>query len=199
MIISILKLKNSVGALYIIFTLLLSACGNIQNVISFSTPYQQPTSGETAKLRVVSFGGMVRAIPNSDCIDWRLPGAGVMVVTRKGFANVNDQNLGMPAGMFPELKTEMEKVAISEFYVPAGKPLVLYYLSHSESVWGQNYQCFVPKVFTPVAGENYEAVYSQQGTACHYKIVHLMQDGGVDESTTIALSNTKFCRVTDNF
>ena len=180
-------------------SLYLSACGNIQTVRSFSTPYEQPASGDRARIRVISFDGMVRAVPNSSCIDWRLPGAGVMVVPTKGFADVNGQDLGMPIGQFPKLVTAMGTVAVSELYIPAGKPIVLHYLSRGGVQDQTNYQCFVPRSFVPVADEDYEAVYRQVGKLCHFTIVRLTENDGVDRSSPVALSGAPLCRASDNF
>jgi len=187
----------------------LSGCGNIQTVKSFSTPYEQPTSGERAKIRIISFDGMVRAVPNSSCIDWRLPGAGVMVVSAKRFANVNDQTLDMPVGKFPGLVTSMGSVAVSELYIPAGKPIALHYLSQgdmhktiyqgSRQVGTSYVQCFVPRSFVPVAGENYEAVYKQIGDLCQFSIVRLAENGGIDSSSQVILNEAPLCRKSDIF
>lgn len=68
-------------ALSISVLALLSGCGALTDVRSFSTPYSTPDGGETARLRVIS-DGMVRGVPKSDCVDFRLPGAGVMVAFR---------------------------------------------------------------------------------------------------------------------
>jgi len=186
-------------AAVMLVALSLSACGDIQTGISFSTPYQQPTSGERARLRVMSFGGMVRAVPNSSCIDWRLPGAGVMVVPTKGFANVNGQDLGMPVGQFPGITTAMGTVAVSELYIPAGKPIVLHYLSQGEIHGRTNYQCFVPRSFVPIAGEDYEAMYFQEGSLCRFGIARLTKSEGVDTSSSVALVEAPLCRASDNF
>lgn len=173
----------------------LSACGNIQTIVSFSTPYEQPESGDRARIRVISYHGMIRAVPNSDCIDWRLPGAGVMVSSTKGFANVNDRDLGMPSGQFKNVTTTMGRVAVSELYVPAGKPISLHYLSQGD----RNYQCFVAKSFVPVANADYEAAYAQDGKICHSSIVRLAQDGGVDKLLPVKLNAAPLCRASDIF
>ncbi len=185
-------LKRTLVALAVIT---LSACGNIQTVKSFSTKYQQPTLGELAKIRVVSKDGMVRAVPNSDCVDWRLPGAGVMVSSKKGFAQVNDQKLEMPAGNFSAINSTTDANAISELYIPAGKPLVLYYLSQGNA----RYQCFVQKSFIPASGENYEAVFTQENSMCRFGIYRLKPEGGIDNTKNIKLSDSQFCRQSDNF
>lgn len=178
--------------------LLLFACGNIQTVISFSTPYEQPTSGNRARIRVISFGGMVRAVPSSSCIDWRLPGAGVMVAPAKGFANVNGQDIGMPIGQFPKLVTAMSTVAVSELYIPAGKPTALHYLGPGEVQGQWNYQCSVPRSFVPVANEDYEAVFKQEGKLCRFSIVRLTK-GDVIDLSSVTLSEAPLCRESDQF
>lgn len=173
----------------------ISGCGNIQTVRSFSTPYEQPISGDRARIRVISFGGMIRAVPNSSCVDWRLPGAGVMVVSTKGFANVNDHELGMPIGNFPGQTTVTGAVAVSELYVQAGKPIVLDYISQGQN----NSQCFVSRSFVPVIGEDYEAAFAQNGKFCRFSIVRLTKSDGVDRSTSVALSEAPLCRASDKF
>jgi hypothetical protein len=182
-----------------VVALMLSGCGNIQTVISFSTPYQQPISGERARLRVVSFGGMVRAVPNSSCIDWRLPDAGVMVSSMKGFANINGKTLGMPPGQFPGAATVMGTVAISELYIPAGKPITLHYLSGGELRGQNNYQCFISKSFIPVAGKDYESTYLQQGSLCRFGIVQIANSDDADKPSPVVLTDAVFCRASDNF
>ncbi len=103
-------MKCQAAIAVIVFTL--AARGNIQTVRSFSTQYQQPTEGERARIRVIS-DGMIRAVPNSTCIDWRLPGAGVMIAAKKGFAQSNDQKLDMPIGLAVD-KPAKKDLAISE-------------------------------------------------------------------------------------
>jgi hypothetical protein len=173
----------------------ISGCGNLQTVRSFSTPYEQPTSGDRARIRVISFGGMIRAVPNSSCVDWRLPGAGVMVVSTKGFANMNDRDLGMPIGKFPGLTTAMGAVAVSELYVEAGKPIVLDYISQGQ----KNFQCFASISFVPVVGEDYEAAYTQNGKFCRLSITRLTESDKTDRSTSVAFSEASLCRVSDKF
>jgi hypothetical protein len=107
---------------------LLAGCGNIQTVKSFSTTYKEPDGGERARVRVVS-DGMVRAVPRSSCVDWRLPDAGVMVASLKGFADQNNRSLGMPDAPLHVVPKEIPTV-VAEFYVPANQPLTLVYLSN---------------------------------------------------------------------
>jgi hypothetical protein len=192
-----MKFANIAAAALV--SLCLSGCGNIQKVISFSTPYKQPESGDRARIRIISFRGMVRAVPNSSCIDWRLPGAGVMVVSKKGFVNVNDQNLDMPDGQFPKLKTSMGSVAVSELYIPAGKPIAIDYMSDSQQTLNGVYGCFVQKSFVPVVNEDYEVSFSQTGKLCQLSIVRLTKSDGVDRSSPVILSAAPLCHLSDLF
>ena len=91
------------------FLCLLSGCGALTDVRSFSTPYTMPSSAETARLRVIS-DGMVRGVPKSDCVNFRLPGAGVMVVARDGYANRNGERLGMPPTAAQSSSTVMSEL-----------------------------------------------------------------------------------------
>ena len=119
------------------FTLLtlLTGCGALSDVRSFSTPYSTPDGGETARLRVIS-DGMVRAVPKSDCVDFRLPGAGVMVAYRDGYANRNGESLGMP-----DDDKHPSSTVMTELLVPAGQPIAFHYIGAQ----CYNMFSFVPK------------------------------------------------------
>jgi hypothetical protein len=169
-----------------------SACGNIQTVKSFSTPYEQPAAGERARIRVVS-DGMVRAVPASACEDWRLPGAGVMVVPTKGFANMNGRKLDMPNGLLVKAASSAP-TAMSELYVPAGVPLTLDYLSQGNT----RHRCSVKKTFVPESGADYEAVFVEYGDKCLIGVNKLLPSGGIDTQSALDVSDAKLCRVTDN-
>lgn len=190
------KIRNA--SLLMLSLISLSACGNIQTVKSFSTQYQEPQTGPRAKLRVVAYGGMVRAVPNSDCVDWRLPGAGVMVASDSGFAHVNSRKLDMPPGRMSGVPTASGVVAVSELYVPAGVPLVLDFLSGGAKSAGSHYQCFVRKAFTPSANENYEAVFTQDASVCRFGVMKISHDAGNADTQGVDLRETKFCRASDN-
>ncbi|MGE3349017.1 MAG: hypothetical protein AB7I35_16430 [Ramlibacter sp.] len=167
----------------------LCACGNIQTIKSFSTPYQEPAQGARARIRVLS-DGMVRAVPNSACVDWRLEGAGVMASPTKGFANMNNRKLGMPQSAAQTLVAQSH-FASTELYVPAGRPLVLDYLSQGNG----SYQCFVRRTFVPAEGRDYEAVFWQEGSVCRFRV------GTISEAATpeaVALAPAGLCRASDN-
>ena len=141
---------------FVVGAVLLAGCGNLQTVKSFSTPYKEPEGGERARIRVVS-DGMVRAVPQSACVNWRLPNAGVMVADIKGFADQNNKSLGMPANTAAVPRHDAPTV-VGEFYVPANQPLALAYLSNGGRIkFGAHYQCKVNKTFVPQAGKDYEA------------------------------------------
>lgn len=131
----------------------LTGCGNIAAVKSFNTPYASPTSGDTARLRVVA-NGMVRAVPGKDCVDWYSPGAGVIAVPQNGFADRNGEMLGMPAGVAVNGGD-----AVSEVLVPAGKPFTLHFLDGGRSAsYGSVQNCLGMFSFVPDKGADYELV-----------------------------------------
>jgi hypothetical protein len=113
-----------------------------------------------------------------------------MVSPTKGFANVNDQKLGMPAG----LALASRSTATSELYVPAGQALTLDYLSQGNG----RYQCAVRKTFVPVRGGDYEAVFAQDYDKCRFGVNQLSAAGSADKPSTVELTDAKYCRVTDN-
>lgn len=160
---------------------LLGGCGALTDVRSFSTPYSSPDNGATARLRVVS-DGMVRAVPKSDCLDFRLPGAGVMVAYRDGYANRNAENLGIPP-----LDEHPPATVATELLVPAGQPIAFHYIGA---------RCYNMFSFVPKAGADY-----QLDAVGLYKCgVTLMElpEGGKTFSPS-PLKESKLCRVTDNF
>ena len=131
----------------------LAGCGNIAAVKSFNTPYGSPTAGDTARLRVIA-NGMVRAVPEKDCVDWYSPGAGVIAVPKKGFADRNGETLGMPAGA-----AVGRGDAVSEVLVPAGKPFTLHFLDGgSSTAYGTVENCLGMFWFVPEKGADYELV-----------------------------------------
>lgn len=160
---------------------LLGGCGALTDVRSFSTPYSTPDSGATARLRVVS-DGMVRAVPRSDCLDFRLPGAGVMVAYRDGYANRNAESLGIPPLDEPPPST-----VGTELLVSAGQPIAFHYIGA---------RCYNMFSFVPKAGADY-----QLDAVGLYKCgVTLMElPAGAIAFTPSPLKESKLCRVTDNF
>ncbi|WP_210639760.1 hypothetical protein [Pseudomonas sp. Tri1] len=160
---------------------LLSGCGALTDVRSFSTPYSTPDGGETARLRVIS-DGMVRGVPKSDCVDFRLPGAGVMVAFRDGYANRNGESLGMPVTGEPP-----SSMVMTELSVPAGRPIAFHYIGA---------RCYNMFSFVPKAGVDY-----QLDAAGLYKCAVTLQQApvGTDTFSPSPLKESKLCKVTDNF
>lgn len=64
---------------YLVFipVLALSGCSTINNLKSFATPYHEPPSPMSSRLRVIT-NQTVRLVPGSTCIDWKLPGVGMV-------------------------------------------------------------------------------------------------------------------------
>lgn len=160
---------------------LLTGCGALSDVRSFSTPYSTPDGGETARLRVIS-DGMVRAVPKSDCVDFRLPGAGVMVAFRDGYANRNGESLGMP-----DDDKHSSSTVMTELLVPAGQPIAFHYIGA---------QCYNMFSFVPKAGEDYQldaaGLYE-----CEVRLKQL--PAATTQLPRSFLKDSKLCRATDNF
>lgn len=137
-----------------------SACGNIANMRAYSTAYVEPVAGDTARLRVIT-NGMARGVPGRDCIDWRVPGAGVMAVAQSGFADRNNgRSLGMPQS---GRQVEGPGLARTELNVPAGKPFAMNFQSTGYISGGYSYSCQQSFRFTPQAGQDYELVLLDSG------------------------------------
>lgn len=160
--------------------LALAGCGALTDVRSSSTPYSTPPGGETVRLRVIS-DGMVRGVPRSDCVDFRLPGAGVVVAARDGYANRNGESLGMAAPQTPAVPGTR-----TEVLVPAGQPMAFHYLGN---------QCYNLFSFVPKAGMDYQLEASGM-----YKCAVMLKQAplGSKEYAAAPLKDSKLCRVTDN-
>ncbi|MET0612466.1 MAG: hypothetical protein ABWZ39_14505 [Pseudomonas caspiana] len=160
---------------------LLSGCGSIANVRSFSTPYSLPASDQTARLRVFS-DGMVRAIPKSACIDFRLPGAGVLVAPRKGYADRNNESVDMPV-----IDAQPPGTVKSEFKIPAGEPVAFVYNRDG---------CYNRFTFAPEPGADYElnASGSSDCTVSARQLSH-----GSEPSKPVPLGESEMCRFADNY
>lgn len=166
-----------------------SGCGNVSNIRAFSTDYVEPSAGDTARLRVVT-NGMVRGIPASDCIDWRVPGAGVMAVAKPGFADRNNgRSLGMPTGSW----RLDEPVASAELKVPAGKPFTLNFLSEGYGSAGRTRSCRQSYHFVPKAGQDYEVIFYEAG-GCVVVLQQLHTEGRVEAEP---MQRAGLCRMSD--
>ncbi|WP_434607054.1 hypothetical protein J3P80_07930 [Pseudomonas sp. D2-30] len=159
---------------------LLSGCGALSDVRSFSTPYSTPDGGETARLRVIS-DGMVRAVPKSDCVDFRQPGAGVMVAFRDGYANRNGESLGMP-----DDDKHSSSTVMTELLIPAGQPIAFHYIGD---------RCYNMFSFVPKAGEDYQLDAAGR-FECEVRLKQL--PAATTQLPPSFLKDSKLCRVTDN-
>ena len=146
--------------------LALSGCGQVANVHSLSTGYIPPQSGETARIRLLT-DGLVRAVPGRDCLDWKVPGAGVMASARSGFPDHNGENLGI-AGPIYSLAGSVS----SELVVPANKPIALHYLGRLQ----YPRQCARTMTFVPRPGVDYR-VQASMSADCSFLLDQLSADG----------------------
>ncbi|WP_258166646.1 hypothetical protein [Pseudomonas poae] len=159
----------------------LTGCGALTDVRSFSTPYASPTSGETTRLRVIS-DGMVRGVPKSDCVNFRLPGAGVMVAQRDGYADRNGETLGMAP-----VERYSSATVMSELLVPAGQPIAFHYIGD---------RCWNMFSFVPEAGMDYELEAANR-YKCGVSLKRMAP--GEIQGTPMPLSESKLCNWGDNF
>ncbi|WP_248798294.1 hypothetical protein [Pseudomonas sp. MWU13-2105] len=169
--------------------ILLSGCGQLSNVRSFSTAYTSPQAGETARLRVVS-DGMVRAVPGRDCLDWNSPGAGVMVSAQSGFTDRNDERLGMPGSA-----QQWPGVVSSELVIPANKPIAFHYLAQLQF----SRRCFNSLTFVPLPGMDYVLQASTSGE-CLIELDELRAgDGRLVAVEAGRVGKASMCNAMDNF
>ncbi|MBZ6457368.1 hypothetical protein K7402_26305 [Pseudomonas fluorescens group sp.] len=132
-------------------------------------------------MRVMS-DGMVRAVPNSNCINFRLPGAGVMVVNRDGYADRNGESLGMAP-----VERGSEATVMSELRVPAGQPIAFHYIGN---------RCYNMFTFVPEAGMDYELDATGR-YKCGVTLKRMLV--GKTEGTRVPLGESKLCNWGDNF
>lgn len=172
--------------------LAVSACGNIANMRAYSKAYVEPVSGDTARLRVIT-NGMARGVPGRDCIDWRVPGAGIMAVAQSGFA---DQNNGRSLSMPPSgREVGGQGVARSELKVPAGKPFAINSQSTGYISGGYSYSCQQTFRFTPEAGQDYELTLLDSGM-CVIGLQRLNPEGKAESEP---VEKTGLCNALDAF
>jgi len=174
-------------ALYATLLLTLSGCGNISNIQAYSTPYAEPTAGDTARVRVIT-NGMVRGVPGRDCIDWRVPGSGGMAVAQSGFANRNGQNLGMSAS---DMMVEGENLVRTELKVPGNKPFAVNF--QSKSSYGAS--CQQSFQFNPAAGQDYELIVLDSGSC----LVSLQRLNPTGRAVRENVEKAKLCNAMDAF
>ncbi len=125
---------------------LLLALGACSSVGSQFAKMSEPESGERARVRVVS-NMLVKGVPESDCLDWRKPGAGTVFGGMVGSSGYRGRSLNMP-----DPNNVSGKRSSAEFYVRAGKPITLQLLNTPDS-----YQtCSLAISFVPKAGGSYE-------------------------------------------
>ncbi|MEX5593591.1 hypothetical protein [Pseudomonas orientalis] len=172
--------------------LAMSGCGNIANIRAYSTAYVEPASGDTARLRIIT-NGMARGVPGRDCIDWRVPGAGVMAVSESGFADQNNgRSLGMPES---NRRVQGQALARTELKVPAGKPFAMNFQSEGYASGGYSYSCRQSFRFTPKVGEDYELILLESGQ-CLVALQRLNATGKPENET---VEKAGLCRVLDVF
>ncbi|MFK9007433.1 hypothetical protein [Pseudomonas pergaminensis] len=125
---------------------LFSGCSTVTGLKSYTTAYNEPQPATSSRLRVIT-DQTVRLVPDSQCIDWHLPGAGI--VNSRSLAPLNDhtfndRSLGIPGGDGVQNS--------SEIYIRPDTPITLVYAGAT-----RKYQCVTGVHFVPEAGADYEA------------------------------------------
>ena len=149
-----------------VLLLSLGGCGQVANVRSLSTGYVPPQGGETARIRLLT-DGLVRAVPERDCLDWNVPGAGVMASAKTGFPDHNGENLGIPGPIF-----SWAGAVSSELVVPANKPIAFHYLGRLQ----YSRQCAKTMTFVPRPGVDY-MVQATMSADCSFQLDELEAGG----------------------
>ena len=149
-----------------VLLLSLGGCGQVANVRSLSTGYVPPQDGETARIRLLT-DGLVRAVPERDCLDWNVPGAGVMASAKPGFPDHNGENLGIPGPIF-----SWAGAVSSELVVPANKPIAFHYLGRLQ----YSRQCARTMTFVPRPGVDY-MVQATMSANCSFQLDELEAGG----------------------
>lgn len=163
--------------------LLISGCGAIDVQKSFYAHFAEATGGPTARIRVVT-DGMVRAIPGSTCVDWKVEGAGVTASTSGIGVNLNGRKLDMAPGR-AQVLAQGSYFATSELSIAAEQPIVLTYLGFFDRD-----QCFVSSSFVPKAGNSYEAVLWVDRKRCKVQLSDITE--GV-EGVPVKQTYANFC------
>lgn len=163
-----------------VLVLMLPGCSTLSALQSFTTAYQEPLTPSSSRLRVTT-DQTVRLIPGSACIDWSLPGAGIVNSRSLAVANnrkFNDRVLGVPGGK--EAKNS------SEVYVQPGNPIVLVYEGASRRI-----RCTESVYFVPEPGADYE---SNSGL-CYMAIAKIIksESSGDIRREAVKVGRAKIC------
>ena len=156
--------------------LVVAACAELSGR---SRTYAEPTSGDTARVRFVTNGGL-HLIPAHSCVDWSEPNAGALFSTNiGGSTRFTGRKIGIP-GEAPAGFTFGEAV------VPAGKPLSVVF---SSLILGQA-SCDYNWAFVPKANEDYEVkVWHDSGSKlCRFEPRSLTQP-----TQRVSISQAKDC------
>jgi hypothetical protein len=122
-------------------------------------------------------------VPGSTCIDWALPGVGMVNSRTFAVANdrtFNDRILGIPGSNGVQNS--------SEVYIEPGKPITLVYAGTPANL---RYQCFTSVNFIPEAGADYES----KSELCRITIEKIIRtgDSGEISRTTAGGREAKVC------
>lgn len=106
---------------------------------------EEAQSGERARVRVAA-NMLVKAVPESSCLDWSKPGAGTIFGGIVGSSGYRNRTIGMPN------PNGLKGRNSGEFYVSGGKPFAFQLTNTPES----RMRCGIDATFVPQAGHDYE-------------------------------------------
>lgn len=162
----VMKLKVGFAA-FVASILGLGAC---------ATKYEEPTSGDRARLRMVrtgpsantSYHTSVKSAADS-CFRSGADLAEQRIALLDNSLVRYENSLGMPGG------DKSGGKRFSEAYIRAGQPFLLDTFIMGADIY-KNYQCRIAALWTPVPGEDYEAMLEWTGRACRLAISRLVVD-----------------------
>lgn len=150
--------------------------GGCASLATQFTAFEESSANEKARLRVVS-DGLVKGVPAHRCIDWSAPGSGTILGGMVSSSGLRGRSLGMTSA-------SGQNSNAAEFYVDAGKPLTLVYLTTPEN----RYRCSVGASFVPEKGKDYQATFVMDTAFCRARI----QVMGAPEET-VSVTNATPC------
>lgn len=174
-----------------------AGCGTAAKLRSFSSLYAEPTDGPVAQLRILA-NGMVRAVPGQSCVDWRSPGAGIMIALRKGFTSHNGRDLGMPkTRYFSKPVGLLGALLEAELRASGNKPITISFDSEGYQSGIYRHSCNSSFSFIPKQDSNYQILLVDTGNECLVEVRELRATAKGLHPVLIETQIAKLCHASD--
>ncbi|WP_025129523.1 hypothetical protein [Pseudomonas sp. PH1b] len=173
-------------------TLGLGGCTYFSTLKATAVSYRGPAAAaDTALIRIVA-QGLVRGVPDSDCIDWRKPGSGLMVRPHRGIANPNFRNLGIAMTAETDRMRRQEGFGANELRLPANRPFAFQFYN-TEPGMNRDYRavCEQSVTFIPEPGATYQMVFLQDGMCT--ALLRKIDDQGRMQPGQVGLKPSDYC------